>query len=332
LASVVWVGFDAHQRDWSGNRIGNKTWQWVVGAFFLWIIVFPLYLFQRGRAPLKSAFGADAFADGPSTFRRARWVVPVVVLVGAGALVAAGVAAWHEFRMNRANGLAVKYGAASSESEASLADRCIGVSREGYNTTDDPGRAGVPPRVYALLVPEVCALGVERGLVASDGTMSEQAGSDLTLAVIKRMGVERFQTLTYNELAVYQYHLASEEHVNRWHRCVAMGWAGYDAQPSKAGLPPREKVTRAVCTACTTALRRGLLPPSGAPQPAHSRATRFSGSSSKPSSHQPRPARGVPQPSAPSTFTGITEQRQQAPAWPISFCVRAAITPATAVP
>jgi hypothetical protein len=54
LGTVIWLAFDARQRDWTGNRIGNKTWQWIVGAFFLWLVVFPLYLFQRRRAPLKA--------------------------------------------------------------------------------------------------------------------------------------------------------------------------------------------------------------------------------------------------------------------------------------
>ena len=55
LGSIVWIGFDAHKRDFSDSRFASKTWQWVVGAIFLWIIVFPVYLFKRGNAPLKSA-------------------------------------------------------------------------------------------------------------------------------------------------------------------------------------------------------------------------------------------------------------------------------------
>ncbi len=55
LGSVVWVGFDASKRDFSDSRFASKTWQWVVGALLLWIIVFPIYLFKRGDAPLKFA-------------------------------------------------------------------------------------------------------------------------------------------------------------------------------------------------------------------------------------------------------------------------------------
>jgi hypothetical protein len=54
LGSVVWVGVDASKRDFSGSRFANKTWQWVVGALLVWIIVFPVYLFKRGNAPLKA--------------------------------------------------------------------------------------------------------------------------------------------------------------------------------------------------------------------------------------------------------------------------------------
>jgi uncharacterized membrane protein YdcZ (DUF606 family) len=64
LAIVVWVGLDARQRDWTGNRIGNKTWHWVVGALFVSIIVVPLYLYQRTRVPLKSDSLGDDLA-GP---------------------------------------------------------------------------------------------------------------------------------------------------------------------------------------------------------------------------------------------------------------------------
>lgn len=55
FGSVIWIGFDASKRDFSTSRFASKTWQWVVGAIFLWIIVFPVYLFKRGNAPLKSA-------------------------------------------------------------------------------------------------------------------------------------------------------------------------------------------------------------------------------------------------------------------------------------
>ena len=54
LGSVIWLGVDASKRDFSDSRFADKTWKWVVGAIFLWLIVFPVYLFQRGNAPLKA--------------------------------------------------------------------------------------------------------------------------------------------------------------------------------------------------------------------------------------------------------------------------------------
>jgi hypothetical protein len=55
LGSIVWVGVDANKRDFSHSRFASKTWQWVVGAIFLWIVVLPVYLFKRRNAPLKAA-------------------------------------------------------------------------------------------------------------------------------------------------------------------------------------------------------------------------------------------------------------------------------------
>jgi hypothetical protein len=51
LGTTVWVAYDAKQRDWSGSSFASSAWIWVVGSLLLWIVVFPLYLFQRGRVP-----------------------------------------------------------------------------------------------------------------------------------------------------------------------------------------------------------------------------------------------------------------------------------------
>ena len=199
----------------------------------------------------------------PPPRRIALVVVPLLVL--AVAVAFGGFALWDHLRTSRADALAVKYGAASSEGEATLADRCTGVMREEYNRSDDPRKAGLPPKAYALLAPQVCALGVERDLVQNDGTMTEEAGEELTLAVIDRMGAARFQTLLFDELAVTQYRLAKPGEVTRWDRCVAMGYSGWDAQPSKESLPPRETFRRAVRETCTVGIERGIVPASGAP-------------------------------------------------------------------
>lgn len=193
--------------------------------------------------------------------RAAFLLVPVLAL----AVVGGGFALWDHLRESRADGLAVKHGAAASEDEATLADRCTGVMREEYNRSDDPRKEGLPPRIDALITPKICALGVERGLVEDDGTMTEAAGEELTLAVIERMGVERFQTLLFDELAVTQYHLSKAGEVTGWDRCVAMGYGGWDAQPSKEGLPARGPYRRAVREMCTVAVERGIMPADGFP-------------------------------------------------------------------
>jgi len=52
LLSVVWVAIDSSKRDWSEDKFANRTWKWVVGCLFLWIVAFPAYLIRRGNAPL----------------------------------------------------------------------------------------------------------------------------------------------------------------------------------------------------------------------------------------------------------------------------------------
>jgi hypothetical protein len=195
--------------------------------------------------------------------RRLFVLIPVLAV----ALILGAVPLWGHVRESRADGLAVKYGAAPSKEEATLADRCTGVMREDYNTMDFPGKAGIGAKTVAVLVPQICALGVERGLVADDGTMTEKSGYDLTKAVAERMGPERFQTLNFNELAVSQYHLAKPGHVTRWHRCVAMMYSAWDAQASKTTLPPRELWRRTSHEACTAGIERGIVPQSGSPAP-----------------------------------------------------------------
>jgi hypothetical protein len=57
VGTTIWVGIDASRRDWSG---GSGTATWVLGCILLWIVVFPLYLAKRGKAPLKDAPTAPA--------------------------------------------------------------------------------------------------------------------------------------------------------------------------------------------------------------------------------------------------------------------------------
>lgn len=63
VGSAIWVGTDASKRDWSNDRFASSPGLWVVGIVLLWIIVLPVYLVKRGKAPLKgSAVPANAGA------------------------------------------------------------------------------------------------------------------------------------------------------------------------------------------------------------------------------------------------------------------------------
>jgi hypothetical protein len=193
-----------------------------------------------------------------------RRVVFAVIGVVVVALVAA-VPLWGHLRENRADGLAVKWGAAASKGEATLADRCVGVMHEDFATTDDPGAAGLGEEAFAAMVPEICELGVERSLISDDGTMSEESGAELTRVVIGRMGEERIKTINFSDLAVNRYQLAKPGRVTRWHRCVAMAYSGWDAQPEQAAAEATKLFRLASRTACTAGVKRGIVPESGAP-------------------------------------------------------------------
>lgn len=54
LGTSVWVAYDASERDWSRSSFANRPWKWVVGSLLLWIVVFPVYLVQRDKAPSKA--------------------------------------------------------------------------------------------------------------------------------------------------------------------------------------------------------------------------------------------------------------------------------------
>lgn len=58
IGTTIWVGFDASKRDFGPN--GTSTGAWVGGCLLLWIIIFPMYLVQRGKAPIKDATGVGA--------------------------------------------------------------------------------------------------------------------------------------------------------------------------------------------------------------------------------------------------------------------------------
>jgi hypothetical protein len=50
----VWLGVDASRRDWTGSAFARSAAVWVFGSLAMWIVIFPLYLVMRVRAPLKT--------------------------------------------------------------------------------------------------------------------------------------------------------------------------------------------------------------------------------------------------------------------------------------
>jgi hypothetical protein len=54
VSTSIWVYVDAQQREWSQSSFANRPWKWLLGSLLLWILVFPLYLTQRGRTRAKA--------------------------------------------------------------------------------------------------------------------------------------------------------------------------------------------------------------------------------------------------------------------------------------
>jgi len=54
VALTAWVYQDARRRDWEGDRFADTPFKWALGAFFLWIVAVPVYLYKRGDRPFKS--------------------------------------------------------------------------------------------------------------------------------------------------------------------------------------------------------------------------------------------------------------------------------------
>jgi Protein of unknown function (DUF2510) len=51
IGTTIWVGIDASGRDWSAARASaSSAGGWVLACLLLWIVFFPMYLAQRGRA------------------------------------------------------------------------------------------------------------------------------------------------------------------------------------------------------------------------------------------------------------------------------------------
>lgn len=55
IGTTIWVGIDASGKDFSRSSLARSTAIWVLGCVAMWILVFPLYLYERGRVPRKGA-------------------------------------------------------------------------------------------------------------------------------------------------------------------------------------------------------------------------------------------------------------------------------------
>jgi hypothetical protein len=155
---------------------------------------------------------------------------------------------------------------ASAAAGATPRQRCVAELFREYDSSSDPSKIVLPPRIARMVAPRVCALAEQRGLLENGVALASADAQDLTTEVVRRIGIARFQTLLFTELAFSQYHLArTRSTVTRLDRCVAMGLSAYDAHHASDAYPPRPRWTVAVRRACTTGIRRGLVPPSGAP-------------------------------------------------------------------
>jgi hypothetical protein len=195
------------------------------------------------------------------TVRAAILAATVVVLVAG-----AGVA----FALNRSsNGrldtLAVQYGFAEPGASVTAAQRCSAAMMRDYATGTPQEKAGIGPRAMKQLMPRVCALAVQRGLVGHDSTMSYDAGYSTMQEVLGGMGFAKIQLLVFTELAV-RYGLApNAQAVTGWDRCVGMGYSGYDAAatPDRTALPARPAFRQMARNICTAAVAQHLIAANG---------------------------------------------------------------------
>lgn len=65
LGTTTWVALDSMRRAWptlvraDGTKVTllNRPWKWALATLVLWPLVFPMYLYRRVYAPLKSPPG-----------------------------------------------------------------------------------------------------------------------------------------------------------------------------------------------------------------------------------------------------------------------------------
>ena len=63
ITTTIWVGLDSLRREWptlvrpDGARATtlDRSWRWTLATLLGWPIVFPMYLYRRVHAPVRSA-------------------------------------------------------------------------------------------------------------------------------------------------------------------------------------------------------------------------------------------------------------------------------------
>jgi hypothetical protein len=73
VLTTIWVGVDASNHNFRGGGFFCKTTAgWVIGCLLLWIVAFPVYLWQRRRAPSKDSLpiSMDMATAGGAWYRK----------------------------------------------------------------------------------------------------------------------------------------------------------------------------------------------------------------------------------------------------------------------
>jgi hypothetical protein len=73
VSTTIWVGYDASARNFRGGGFFCKTTAgWVIGSLVIWIVTFPVYLWQRRRAPSKDSLpiSLDMASAGAAWYRK----------------------------------------------------------------------------------------------------------------------------------------------------------------------------------------------------------------------------------------------------------------------
>ncbi len=92
-ATTIWVWHDSKGRDWRGSPAGSRG-NWIAGCALLWIVFFPMYLYQRPKRPRLDG-SAPAYQPPQPAPAREPAPIPVRTIPAAPAPPPAPPAGWH---------------------------------------------------------------------------------------------------------------------------------------------------------------------------------------------------------------------------------------------